>query len=111
VVDVWRSIRGAVEESPLAVCDARSIAPDDRVPTDLVYPDRVGEVYSVRFNAAHRWYYYPRLRDDEALLIKTYDSLEDGTARFSAHTAFEDPSAGAGARPRESIEVRALVFF
>ena len=65
----------------------------------------------MRFSPAHRWYYYPRLRADEALLIKTYDSLEDGTARFSAHTAFDDPTAAAGAPPRESIEVRALVFF
>jgi hypothetical protein len=111
VINVWRSIRGAVEASPLAVCDARSIAPEDWIATDLVYPDRVGEVYSVRFSPAHRWFYYPRLRADEALLIKTYDSLDDGTARFSAHTAFDDPTSDAGAPPRESIDVRALVFF
>jgi hypothetical protein len=111
VINVWRSIRGEIEEVPLAVCDARSIAPADLVPTDLVYPDRVGEVYSVRYSPEHRWFYYPRLRSDEALLIKTYDSLEDGTARFSAHTAFDDPTTPAVAAPRESIEVRALVFF
>ncbi|HTO07995.1 MAG TPA: CmcJ/NvfI family oxidoreductase [Myxococcota bacterium] len=111
VINVWRSIRGPIETTPLAVCDARSIRPDDLVPTDLVYPDRVGEVYSVRYNPAHRWYFYSKLRRDEALLIKTYDSLEDGTARFSAHSAFDDPATRAGAPPRESIEVRALVFY
>ena len=111
VVNVWRPIGAPVEELPLAVCDARSIAADDWVPTDLMYPDRVGEVYSVRYNPAHRWYYYPALRPDEALLIKTYDSAEDGRARFSAHSAFVDPTSPPDARPRQSIEVRALVFF
>jgi len=111
VINVWRSIRGPVEATPLAVCDARSLRPDDLVATDLVYPDRVGEVYSVRYNPAHRWFFYSHSRRDEALLIKTYDSLEDGTARFSAHSAFDDPATPIGAAPRESIEVRALVFF
>jgi hypothetical protein len=111
IVNVWRSIRGPIEATPLAVCDARSIRPDDLVATDLVYPDRAGEVYSVRWNPAHRWYFYSGLRRDEALLIKTYDSLEDGTARFSAHSAFDDPNTRADAPFRESIEVRALVFY
>ena len=111
VVNVWRAIGGPVEEAPLAVCDAQSIAADDLIPTDLAYPDRVGEVYSVRYNAGHRWFYFSAMRPDEVLLIKTYDSLEDGTARFSAHSAFDDPTSRASARPRESIEVRALLFF
>jgi hypothetical protein len=50
VINVWRPIGGPVEEAPLAVCDARSIAPRDLIPTDLVYPDRVGEVYSMTYN-------------------------------------------------------------
>ncbi|HXX49400.1 MAG TPA: CmcJ/NvfI family oxidoreductase [Myxococcota bacterium] len=111
VINVWRSMAAPVEADPLAVCDARSIRADDLVATDLVYPDRVGEVYSVRYNPAHRWYYYSKLRRDEALLIKTYDSLEDGTARFSAHSAFEDPTTSEFAPPRQSIETRALVFW
>lgn len=111
IVNVWRAIRGPIEETPLAVCDAQSIEAADLVATDLIYRDRVGEVYSVHFNAAHRWYYYPAMRSHEALLIKTYDSAEDGRARFSAHSAFDDPTSRPGAAPRESIEVRALVFF
>jgi hypothetical protein len=111
VINLWRSIRGPVLVSPLALADARSIRVDDWVATDLVYPDRLGEVYSVRHNPAHRWYFYSKLQPDEAVLIKTYDSLEDGTARFSAHSAFEDPASPVGAPPRESIEVRALVFY
>jgi hypothetical protein len=111
VINVWRPIRRPVEEAPLALCDAQSIAPEDLVATDLVYRDRLGEVYSLTYNPRRRWYYYPAMAPDEALLIKTYDSLEDGRARFTAHTAFDDPSTPPDAPPRESIEVRAQVFY
>jgi hypothetical protein len=110
VINVWKPIRGRVEESPLAVCDARTIGPQDFVATDLRYRDREGEVYSLRFNSAHRWFYYSRMRADEAMLIKCFDS-EPGRARFTAHTAFDDPTSLPDAAPRESIEVRTLVFF
>ena len=45
------------------------------------------------------------------ILLKCYDSKEDGRARFTAHSAFEDPTSAPDAAPRESIEVRALVFW
>ena len=111
VVNVWRPIGATVEQFPLAVCDAQSIAADDCVPTDLVYPDRLGEVYSVRYNPAHRWYYYPYMRPDQVLLIKTYDSADDGRARFSAHSAFADPASPPTAPARQSIETRVMLFF
>ncbi len=110
-INVWRPIRGPVESSPLAVCDARSIAPDDFVPSDLVYPDKVGETYRFKHNPNHRWFYFPYLERNEAILLKCYDSKEDGRARFTAHTAFEDPTSAPDAAPRESIEVRALIFW
>jgi hypothetical protein len=110
VINVWRPINGPVEESPLAVCDARSMAQRDFVATDLKYRDRTGEVYSVGYNPDHRWYYFPLMRRDEALLLKCYDSDERHT-RFTAHTAFADPNSRPDAPPRESIEVRTLVFF
>ena len=78
--------------------------------SDPLYRDRTGETYAVRHNPAHRWFYVPEMRTDEALLIKCYDSAEDGTARFAPHSAFEDPTATADVLPRESIELRSLVF-
>lgn len=110
VINVWKPIRGPVEEAPLAVCDARSIEPGDLVPTDLRYRDRTGEVYSLAFRPTHRWFYFPRLEADEALLLKCYDS-DPGCARFTAHSAIDDPTSPAHPRPRESIEVRTLAFF
>jgi hypothetical protein len=110
-INVWRPIRGPVEESPLAVCDATSMALQDFVATDLKYRDRTGEVYSVAFNPNHRWFYFPRMERDEVLLLKCYDSAEDGRARFTAHTGIDDPTSPPDATPRESIEVRTLAFF
>jgi len=111
VVNLWRPIKGPLLEAPLALCDARSMAAHDFVANDLIYPDRVGETYAVTFNPRHRWFYFPRMQTDEAILIKCYDSLDDGRARFTAHTAFRDPTTPVGAPPRESIEVRTLAFF
>ena len=87
-INVWRPIRGPVESTPLAVCDAQSIDPKDFVPADLVYRDKVGEVYRFTFNAQHRWSYFPRLERNEVILLKCYDSKEDGRARFTAHSPF-----------------------
>ena len=111
VINVWRPIHGPVLDSPLAVTDVRSVSKQDLVPTDLVYPDRVGEIYYVKFNPAHRWFYAPAMRDEELLLLKCYDSLDDGRARFVPHAAFVDPTTPIGTPPRESIELRTLVFY
>lgn len=112
IVNVWRSASGTpVETSPLALCDARSVDPADLIVVERRAKERIGEVQQVRHNPDHRWYWYPRLQPDEAILLKTFDSARDGTARFMVHTAFADPTAPASARPRESIETRAFLFF
>lgn len=110
-INVWRPIRGPVQANPLAVCDARSMTLQDFVAMDLKYQDRTGEVYAVSFNPNHRWFYFPQMQRDEVLLLKGYDSMDDGRARFTAHSSFEDPTTPPDAPPRESIEVRTLVFF
>jgi hypothetical protein len=111
IVQVWRPIRHPVETMPLAICDARSIAFDDFVISERRYPNRIGQTYAITYNPAHRWYWLPRMRRDEALVFKVYDSVKDGRARWSAHTAFDDPTSPPNARPRESIEIRTLAFF
>ncbi len=111
VINVWRPIRGPVQDAPLAVCDAASMTQDDFNETDLKYEDRTGEVYSVSHNPNHRWFYFPQMERNEAMLLKCYDSATDGRARFTAHSAFEDPTSPPDAPARESIETRTLVFF
>jgi hypothetical protein len=111
IVQVWRPIRLPVETFPLAICDARTLSHDDLVVSERRYPDRIGQTYAIKYNPQHRWYWFPRMRRDEALVFKVYDSLNDGRARWTAHTAFDDPTAPPNARPRESIEIRTLAFF
>jgi hypothetical protein len=111
IVQVWRPIRHPVESFPLALCDARSMAPKDFIISERRYPNRVGQTYAVTYNPQHRWYWFPRMRRDEALVFKVFDSLKDGRARWTAHTAFDDPTAPPNARPRESIEIRTIAFF
>jgi hypothetical protein len=110
IINLWRPIRGPVADSPLALCDARSFSNDDLIASDLVYPHVRGETSSVEYKPGHRWYYFSDQQPDEALLIRVHDSADDGRARLSFHTSFDNPLAP-DAPPRESIEVRALVFY
>lgn len=110
IVNVWRSIGATVQKAPLGVIDAGSVRPSDLVRTDLVYSDRVGEIYEVAGNPSHRWYWYPHMTRDEVLFIKGYDS-SPSAARFTPHSAFDDPGAPTDAPPRRSVEIRSLVFY
>ena len=111
IVQCWRPIRHPVETHPLALCDARSMVFDDFIISERQYPNRIGQTYAVRYNPNHQWYWFPRMRRDEALVFKVFDSERNGGARWTAHTAFDDPTTPPHARPRESIEIRTLAFF
>jgi hypothetical protein len=111
IVQVWRPIRLPVESFPLAICDARSVSIDNFVISERRYPNRVGQTYAITYNPDHKWFWFPRMRREEAIVFKVFDSLKDGRARWTAHTAFDDPTSPPNARPRESIEIRTLAFF
>ena len=111
IIQVWRPIRYPVETFPLAICSARTLSPANLVVSERRYPNRIGQTYAITYSPDHLWYWFPRMRREEALVFKTYESLDDGRARWTAHTAFHDPTAASGARPRESIEIRTLAFF
>ena len=111
IVQVWRAINQPIESNPLALADARSVAMEDLMVAERRYPNRVGQTYRLKHNPSHRWFYFPRMRRDEAIVFKVYDSATDGRARFTPHTSFDDPTTRPGAPARQSIEVRALAFF
>jgi hypothetical protein len=110
-VNVWRPIVGPVQSWPLALCDARTLELKDFVASERRFPDRIGEIYAVKYNPHHRWFYFPQMAREEVVYIKCFDSARVGGPRFSAHSAFVDPTTPAGAPARESIEVRTLAFF
>ena len=109
--NVWKPLYRPVQELPLALCDATSAATDDMLIMQLKYRDRTGEIFVMRHSPSHRWFYFPDMTPEQALLLKTYDSETDGRARFMGHSAFEDPNTPANALKRESIEVRTMAFF
>jgi hypothetical protein len=111
IVQVWRAIRNPIESHPLGIVDARCLAEKDLVISERRYPDRIGQTYQIAYNPDHEWYYFPRMARDEALVFKVYDSAKDGRARFTAHSAFVDPTSPPDAAPRESIEMRTIAFF
>ena len=111
IIQVWRAIGAPIERNPLAMCDARSIAPADFIAAERRFPNRVGEIFVYAHNPAHRWTYFSRMRRDEALVFKVYESETDGRSRWTAHTSFDDPATRPDAPPRESIEIRAFAFF
>ena len=111
LVNVWRRWDGG-NDWPLACCSCKTFDYHrDTVGTDLVYRDRTAESYAVCASDAHKYYWYRDMAQDEALLIKLYDS-EEGVARGSLHTAFQiEHVPDAPAPSRESIEVRCVVLF
>jgi hypothetical protein len=111
IIQVWRAIAKPIVSNPLAMADARSVAPEDLLIAERRYPNRIGQTYRLKYSPQHRWFYFPQMRRDEAIVFKVYDSEKDGRARFTPHTSFDDPATPAGAAPRQSIEARALAFF
>jgi hypothetical protein len=111
IIQVWRAINQPIQSNPLALVDSRTVAASDLLPAERRYPDRVGETYQLKYNPDHHWFYFPRMRRDEALVFKVYESEKDGRARFTPHTSFVDPTSPPDAPPRQSLEVRTFAFF
>jgi hypothetical protein len=111
VVNIWRSLEHPIYDTPLAVCDARSVGVSDMVDSEIRYPDRVGEIYLFQHNPAHRWHYFSAMMGGEALVFKQFDSQVNGVSRFTPHAAFDLPDVPADAVPRQSIEARCLVVY
>ena len=83
----------------------------DLIATDQRFPDRTGEIYQLACGDGHRWYYASEMTPDEVILIKGWDSIDDGRARFTPHGAFTHPGETEDMPARESIETRTYLVF
>ncbi|MEM7270525.1 MAG: CmcJ/NvfI family oxidoreductase, partial [Pseudomonadota bacterium] len=108
-INVWRPTVGPVRRAPLAVADAASIPAEDLITAKQYFPDRVGEIYFLAHSDTHRWWYAPEMTTGEVLLIKGWDTADDGRAIYCPHAAFPLPDQD-DAPTRESIEVRTLAI-
>lgn len=113
--NVWRVLTPPPQDVPLAVCDARSVQPEDLVEADAVFdtadpPEWSFEALVVRFNADHRWIYFSNMTPGEVLVFKTNDS-DPAQPSQVPHSAFDDPSCPRGTVPRASLEMRAIAYW
>lgn len=110
-VNIWRSTNGVIRRSPLAFADVQGVNAEDLVETQIRYQDKdtKGVIYGVRRNEAHRWVYFAEMDEQEAVLIKGYDTVKT-SSRFTPHSAFELPNTPDDAPARGSIETRTFVF-
>ncbi|KAK4172754.1 hypothetical protein QBC36DRAFT_196266 [Triangularia setosa] len=127
VINVWRPLAD-VRSWPLALCDARTVSPDDLVTCDIVRRRYVGETYFGKFNPAQKWHYLSGMTPEDVIFIKVYDSdqtVQVQRKRFYCnstqdmcltlllcrigclHASFQLTDSP---HPRVSIELRILVF-
>ncbi len=111
IVQTWRAINTTIESQPLALINGATIPEIGFIPYQRRYRYRTGETYHISYSPEHRWYYFPRMTRDEAIVFKVFDTDRDAGVRFTAHSAFDDPNTPPDANIRESIEMRALVFY
>ena len=112
LINVWAPLNGAVESHPLAFASSLSVRDEDLVGVEHRYPDRTGETVGVRKNDNQQWYYWSGINGQERILLECSDTEKGigGQQRRVAHSAFEDPRNAEGAKERESVEVRCLIF-
>ncbi|KAL4801852.1 hypothetical protein BDV18DRAFT_148271 [Aspergillus unguis] len=109
IINVWCPLNGKVESMPLGFASSTSVPPEDFTIIERRYPNYTGETMGVKYNPNQQWFYWSGIDNDERIFIKCFDSQE-GVAQRVPHSAFIDPRSPPDAKPRESIEVRALVF-
>ncbi|MCJ1310491.1 hypothetical protein MMC25_004155 [Agyrium rufum] len=110
LINIWRPFKSPVYDWPLAICDGRTVPAENLVEVDMVRRSYVGSNMFVLFGERCRWYYLREQRPDEVLLFKQFDSNDDAGVRCCPHAAFQHSQISKNIPPRESIEVRALVF-
>lgn len=123
IINVWRPI-SRIQRDPLALCDARTIKDRDLLPIKILQPPKDSktqyatttkgeymEIFYARYTEGQQWHYVSEMDTDEVLLIRCYDSsTKEGRATRCPHSAFQHSATGSTA-PRESIEIRCLVFW
>ncbi|KAK0701277.1 hypothetical protein B0H67DRAFT_500740 [Lasiosphaeris hirsuta] len=107
---IWKPLTGPCRDFPLAFLDPKSVDQErDLFKVDEVFPTVANEVFQVYHNPNHKWYYIPNQLDSEVAIFNAFDS-ENGQSLAVPHCSCDLGEAGSGV-PRQSIEVRAFVFY
>ncbi|KAF8706835.1 7alpha-cephem-methoxylase P8 chain, partial [Rhizoctonia solani] len=112
ILNLWRPIVNPAWQHPLALCDFRTVRPEDHAPFNIKYLNRDDEALAFKYSSEHKWKYLAGMTPEEFVLFKCFDSLQDqATAAFAPHTAIDDSTVPSDAPDRQSIEIYALVFY
>jgi len=110
IVNTWRPLVPVLEDCPLALCDYRSVDPEDFLEADRVFPDRVGEVYYLKYSKKHHWFWLEGQKQSEPFVFIMYDTMVGDQAKFCPHVSFHNPRASPHSIPRRSVETRSIVI-
>ena len=113
-LNLWRNIANeAIENDHLAMVDERTtVKPDDYIVKDL-YGDGFTTVQyglNARHAAQHKWYYFPNMQRDEAIIFKQMDSDFTKQGRICFHMSAHNAQVK-NYKPRESIELRMMCYW
>jgi len=111
VYNIWRMVSQPPQSRPIALCDPGSIRIADGVPSQTYYSgERYEQNFLLRYNPAHRWYYFPDMTPDEMLIWTGYDS-DPSMPSIVPHGAFDNPNCTDPNAIRSNIDTRVYVFF
>ena len=107
-INVWRPVEAAINSAPLGFVLPSSVADEDWILLDLIYPDRKGQIMGLAANPAHEWIYMSRMTPNEVAYFNIYDNSGRPSIGHSALDMVEDPNIHT---VRQSIESRTLVRY
>jgi len=112
IINVWRPLVDKVFDAPLAFCDRRYIKQDDLLEEDKIHSTHWEEGLYLQYRPYHKWYYLSKQARDEVAIFMTWDADEgeNHQSMCPPHASFRDEAAAERGPPRESVEVRLMVF-
>jgi hypothetical protein len=112
IYNVWRSVSPPPQNTPLALCDKRTVKREMLMTGRTVsarFPEGVPYVSSL-FSSDYRWHYFSNVAQEEVIVFKSVDVAERAEIGC-LHSAFDVPEPIPGAPPRSSAETRVVAFF
>ncbi|MEM7522423.1 MAG: CmcJ/NvfI family oxidoreductase [Pseudomonadota bacterium] len=107
-VNVWRPVEAPINSAPLGFVRPATVAEEDWITLDLIYPDRVGQIMGLVANPRHEWVFQSKMTPDEVAIFNIFDSAGRPSIAHSALDRTEDPAISVA---RKSIESRTLVRY
>ena len=116
LVNFWRPITMSqnLRSNPLCFVDSSTVSIEDQVTVEFVKENKtVGNIYTLKENPRHEFYFYPDMTNDEVVVFKQFHQVrnESTTRMPTFHTAFVDPAADEKTEGRTSFEYRVTILF